>query len=218
MLAAGGAGVSERQIHEGRQARERRSREQIVEAIVAAATEIFSTRENATVRAIAARAGVQPSIIFRYFGSKKALLGEVVARGARRDAEIVAKYLGGPPPALLAATLDENTAYRAALLRGVLTGLEVADVPGGVASVEFAARALASGAYSPLRPGERFDPRLVAAFLAAAMAGWQATGRFFTAAAGLGNADEAEVDAAVAYVLDQIYALADPDLRMDDDK
>ncbi len=193
----------------------RRSREQLVEAIVAAATEVFAAGENPTVRSIAARAGVQPSVIFRYFGSKQALLGEVVARGSRRDADLIADLLGGPPERLVAAALG-NSPYRAALLRAVLAGLTPEEVPGGLVSLELTAYGLMQGKYTPARPDERFDPRLVTAFLAAALLGWQTTGSFFTTAVGLGEVDQAEVLGAVSYLMDQIYGLADPQRRMDE--
>jgi len=195
----------------------RRSGEELVAAIVAAATEVFAAGgKNATMRAIAARADVQPSVIYRYFPSKRALLGEVVAQGSRRDVELISDLLGGPPPQLVAATLG-NTAYRTALLHGVLAGLQLTDIPGGLPSIELTARGLMSGKYTPARPDERFDPRLVTAFLAAALVGWQATGSFFAAAAGLGRVDAEDVQAAVAYLLDQVYGLAEPGRRMEDD-
>jgi AcrR family transcriptional regulator len=207
--------LAKRETGRRRGAAPRRSREQLVEDIVQAATEGFATGgKDATARAIAARARVQPSVIFRYFGSMQALLGEVVARGARRDAEIVSRYLGGPPPDLLAAMLGGNLAFRAALLRGVQSGLRANDVPGGVASVELVVSGLMRGSYTPIRPGERFDPRVVAAFLAAATVGWQATGDFFVDAADLGGVDRGQVEAAVGWLFDQIYALADPAQRL----
>lgn len=208
--------MGDQQASSRQKAAPRRSREELVTAIIAAATEVFAGGENPTVRTIAARAGVQPSVIYRYFPSKRALLGEVVARGSRRDAEIIAEHLGGPPPRLLAATLGENTAFRAALLRGVLAGLEPAEVPGGVASVELTARGLMRRRVAPVRPDKRYDPRLVAAVLAAALVGWQVTGSFFTAVVGLDEVDPQEVQAAVAYLLTHLYELAEPDLRMDD--
>lgn len=193
----------------------RRSRDQLEAAIVDAATEGFAAGgRSATIRSIAARAGVQPSVIFRYFGSKKALLGEVVARGARRDAEIVAEYLGGPPGALLAATLGSNKAFRAALLRGLLEGLQLGDVPGGIASVDLIEGVLDTTRV-PVPEGERFDPRLVTAFLAAAVVGWQHSGAFFSSAAGLDEVGEERVLEAVADLMNQIYGLAEPGLRMD---
>lgn len=50
-------------------------------SIAQAARELFSTRDYAetTVRTIAARAGVDPSLVIRYFGSKEDLFLETVA-------------------------------------------------------------------------------------------------------------------------------------------
>ncbi|MEU7182611.1 TetR/AcrR family transcriptional regulator [Streptomyces celluloflavus] len=55
--------------------------------LLKAASDLFAERgyERATVRDIAARAGVNQALLFRYFGSKKALLGEVMARGGQEQ-------------------------------------------------------------------------------------------------------------------------------------
>ncbi|MFE1173959.1 TetR/AcrR family transcriptional regulator [Streptomyces sp. NPDC058773] len=52
-----------------------------------AASELFAERgyERATVRDIASRAGANQALLFRYFGSKKALFGEVMARGGHEQ-------------------------------------------------------------------------------------------------------------------------------------
>ncbi|MCE4945688.1 MULTISPECIES: TetR/AcrR family transcriptional regulator [Streptomyces] len=52
-----------------------------------AASHLFAERgyERATVRDIASRAGVNQALLFRYFGSKKALFGEVMARGGQEQ-------------------------------------------------------------------------------------------------------------------------------------
>ncbi|ARF59068.1 TetR/AcrR family transcriptional regulator [Streptomyces gilvosporeus] len=52
-----------------------------------AASQLFAERgyERATVRDIAARAGANQALLFRYFGSKKALFGEVMARGGQEQ-------------------------------------------------------------------------------------------------------------------------------------
>ncbi|MFF2900023.1 TetR/AcrR family transcriptional regulator [Streptomyces sp. NPDC057966] len=51
--------------------------------LLEAARDLFAERgyEGATVRVIAARAGVNQALLFRYFGSKRGLLTEVVALG-----------------------------------------------------------------------------------------------------------------------------------------
>ena len=199
--------MSRKQSGPGGPAASRRTREQLVEAIVAAATELLAAADQGsdTVRAVAAGAEVQPSIIYRYFADEQALLGEVVARGARRDAEILSEPGVAAPPQVLAATL-ENAAYRAALLRAVLAGLRPADVPGGLPALALSMSALAVGAHRPARPGERYDPRLVAAVLAAALVGWQASSRFFSRR-GPRRDHPKEVEAAVAFLLDQVATL-----------
>ncbi|MER6070021.1 TetR family transcriptional regulator [Streptomyces sp. NPDC001817] len=55
--------------------------------ILHAAGAVFAERgyEAATVREIAGRAGVNQALIFRYFGSKKALLTEVMAQGGKEQ-------------------------------------------------------------------------------------------------------------------------------------
>ncbi|MFI9227491.1 TetR family transcriptional regulator [Streptomyces rimosus] len=64
--------------------------------LLEAAEALFAERgyERATVRDIAERAGVNQALLFRYFGSKKALFGEVVARGGQEQ-------LHSTPPAEL---------------------------------------------------------------------------------------------------------------------
>ncbi|MFI0785803.1 TetR family transcriptional regulator [Streptomyces lydicus] len=67
--------------HHRRSARDTRLR------LLDAASELFAERgyERTTVRDIAARAGANQALLFRYFGSKKALFGEVMARGGQEQ-------------------------------------------------------------------------------------------------------------------------------------
>lgn len=57
------------------------------QALLDAAAALFTERgyDRTTVRAIAARAGVNQALLFRYFGSKRALFGEVVERDGHRQ-------------------------------------------------------------------------------------------------------------------------------------
>ncbi|MEU5694395.1 TetR family transcriptional regulator [Actinosynnema sp. NPDC020468] len=57
--------------------------------ILDAAAVLFAERgfDRTTVRDIAARAGANQALLFRYFGSKEALFEEVVARGGREQLE-----------------------------------------------------------------------------------------------------------------------------------
>ncbi|WP_023591365.1 TetR/AcrR family transcriptional regulator [Streptomyces thermolilacinus] len=71
------------------------------ERLLAAASELFAERgyERATVRDIAARAGVNQALLFRHFGSKRALFGEAVSRGGLEQLRTT------PPEQLLEAIL-----------------------------------------------------------------------------------------------------------------
>ncbi|MFF3915919.1 TetR/AcrR family transcriptional regulator [Streptomyces sp. NPDC001852] len=77
----GGGPASEESPHRRRDAQVTRTR------ILHAAGAVFAERgyEAATVREIAGRAGVNQALIFRYFGSKKALLTEVMAQGGKEQ-------------------------------------------------------------------------------------------------------------------------------------
>lgn len=69
--------------------------------ILAAAADEFGELgyDGATMRGIAARAGVDPSLLHHYFGTKADLLGEVVDAPMRPDLE-VPRLLDGPRDAL----------------------------------------------------------------------------------------------------------------------
>lgn len=71
------------------------------ERILEAAVEEFAQRgyDGATVRAIAARAGVDPSLVHHYFGTKSDLFGAVVDTPVRPDLA-VKKLLQGPRDSL----------------------------------------------------------------------------------------------------------------------
>ncbi|MEV4433051.1 TetR family transcriptional regulator [Streptomyces sp. NPDC049555] len=81
----------------------RRDAEATRRCLVEAAAELFAERgyDRTTVRAIADRAGVNQALLFRYFGSKTALFGEVVARDGRR------KLRESPPEQLLEGALRD---------------------------------------------------------------------------------------------------------------
>ncbi|GAA2335897.1 TetR/AcrR family transcriptional regulator [Streptomyces cuspidosporus] len=98
--------------------------------LLEAASALFAERgyERATVRDIADRAGVNQALLFRYFGSKRALFGEVVAHDGEEQLRHTA------PDELLEAALRGLLGHRgkergnralATLLRSVGSGDEI---------------------------------------------------------------------------------------------
>jgi AcrR family transcriptional regulator len=107
-------------VTEGQQVR-RRNAAATKSALLDAAAELFAERgyDRTTVREIAARAGVNQALLFRYFGTKDALFATVVAvRGRERLVE-------SPPEQLLARTLrgmlgSERSVFRDQALQALL--------------------------------------------------------------------------------------------------
>ncbi|WP_244303913.1 TetR/AcrR family transcriptional regulator [Streptomyces lydicus] len=79
--------MGETSQHDTVRAHHRRSARDTRLRLLDAASELFAERgyERTTVRDIAARAGANQALLFRYFGSKKALFGEVMARGGQEQ-------------------------------------------------------------------------------------------------------------------------------------
>ncbi|MFF8830911.1 TetR/AcrR family transcriptional regulator [Streptomyces sp. NPDC015131] len=125
------------------------------ERLLLAASGLFAERgyDRATVRDIAARAGVNQALLFRHFGSKQALFGEVVSRDGReqlrstppeRLAETVLMSMLAPPP----VRGSSEGAHRSleTLLRSVGAGDEVSAAVAGLGDDYSRALAGLSGA------------------------------------------------------------------------
>ncbi len=192
-----------------RRRRPRRSREEVSEALIDAAAELLAERSSGhvTVRDIAARADVNPTFVYRYFGAKRDLMrvameraqGHVVA-GVDAMPDVVS---GGP--AVFHAALQERelmAAYARAALDGVLDDMPV----GPMAMDRLLERFLAE--HEAGRGPGRHDPRIVVTCLASATLGYALLGRFLRRGAGLdGEGDEA-VEAAVVAVLQDVARMA----------
>ncbi|CDR17001.1 TetR/AcrR family transcriptional regulator [Streptomyces iranensis] len=113
-------------VSEGQRRDARNTRRRLLEAAAA----LFAERgyERATVRDIADRAGVNQALLFRYFGSKRALFGEVIAHNGEEQLRTT------PPHELLEAALrgllghggrEPGSRALATLLRSVDSGDEI---------------------------------------------------------------------------------------------
>lgn len=168
-----------------------RGRASAEEKLVTAAAELIAEvgPRAATVRAVAARAGVNHGLVHHYFGSKEALLRAAMTRLVHEHARFAMEQSSGrPTPAPLALLQDQ--AYLRAVVRCVLDGeleLAVTELEEGVSVPR---RALE---HAVQRSGTAPDVR-VKALVGTGMAlemGWAALEPFIAAVTGT-SADELE--------------------------
>lgn len=159
--------------------RPRRSREEVGEALIAAAAALFAERESGhvTVRDIAARADVNPTFVHRYFGSKKNLMDVAIQRAQERIATRIDEMTDVIDGAagVVHATLQEKELV-ATLARGILDGVVDGRRTGDPATRRLLERFEAEAAKRGVNPAH--DARVVAVALAAATAGYALFGRY----------------------------------------
>ncbi|MBI5231302.1 MAG: helix-turn-helix transcriptional regulator [Coriobacteriales bacterium] len=187
-------------------------RDEIISAVLDAATELFSTRPPSavSVRDIAKLAGVQHSVVHRYFGTKEDLLRTVIMRGSEKQAAQIATLGKVPPAVMFEGTLAQGAIYRTILLASI-DGRDPAEL---MEPLNAATTALDYVLGQPDHPhagteGPTFDPRILVAFVMAATFGWQGAERTLLHATGLRDADPAEVRSEVARILYCLLQLTD---------
>jgi AcrR family transcriptional regulator len=165
-----------------------RGREQVRAALIQAASNLFAERGPASVsvRDVAAHAGVNHGLVHQYFGSKQALLGEVLeflAEGISFRAEEV------DVTDLLDATAD-NPFWRV-LARTILDGEDLSKLQKSFPTVgrivDFFTNLRAQGRLAD------FDPKILSAVVVALGLGWLLFEPFVIPAAGLGGRSAAKV-------------------------
>lgn len=192
--------------------RDRRSREDVSEALVDAAAALASERGSGhvTVRDIATRAGVNATFVHRYYGSKQNLMRAAVQRAQERLAmriEAVPDVVEGAA-AIVHATLLERELI-ATLTRAALDGV-FADIPAGNPAMaqlveRFEREAAGRGS------GGRHDPRVVVACLSAATVGYALLGDYIRHGTGLDSLTDDEVEVMLVEVLRDVARLAFPE-------
>ncbi len=155
------------------------------EAILAAAGQLFAERSPSQVslREIARTAGVNYGLIHHYFGTKDAIIAELLRRSSRYGAE---RMSGSDTVGdALERLVDQQTASRhAQMLAWIL--LEERDMESLVSPSPAIARI--ASLLSQGEPGP--DERLAAAVLAGTAIGWRIYSPFLRVAAGLDDADD----------------------------
>jgi AcrR family transcriptional regulator len=189
--------------------RARRSRADVSQALIDAAATLFAERGSGhvTVRDIAARAGVNPTFVHRYFGSKQHLMRAAMIRAQERLAariEEVPDVVEGAA-AIVHATLQERqliTTLTRATLDGVFAGIPTGDPAMARLLERFRLEAASRG-------GEgRHDPRIVVACLSAATVGYALLGDHIRHGTDLDGLPDEEVEALMVEVLRDVARLA----------
>ena len=186
--------------------RPRRSREEVSQDLVRAAAALFAERPSGrvTVREIAARAGVNPTLVHRYFGTKANLMRAAMARSQsaiagsvddvhdlRRDIDVVFRALFG------------EKEFIAALARASLDGV-LPDFPAGYPTMAgLLERIRAERGDEPV--AGRHDPRVIVASLTL---GYAIFGQFVRRGTGLDDLSDEEVETALIEVLRDVAGMA----------
>ena len=189
--------------------RPRLSREEASRALVDAAATLFAERPSGrvTVREIAARAGVNPTYVHRYFGGKQALMRAAMEKSQRAIAANITGMadLRQDLGILFDAIVGEKE-FVAVLARASLDGV-LPDFPAGYPTMSGLLQRieaeLAAGASSG-----RYDPRVVVACLGSLTLGYALFGQFIRRGTRLEGQSEEELRVSIVAVLREIIGLA----------
>jgi AcrR family transcriptional regulator len=189
--------------------RDRRSREDVSDALIEAAAALASERGSGhvTVRDIALRAGVNATFVHRYYGSKHNLMRAAIKRAQERLAMRIEEVpdIAEGAAAIVHATLQEReliaTLTRAAL-DGVFDDIPAANPAMALLVERFMEEAARHGG------GGRHDPRVVVACLSATAVGYALLGDYIRHGTGLDSHSGDEVEAMLVEVLRDVARLA----------
>jgi AcrR family transcriptional regulator len=158
-----------------------------------------------TVREIAARAGVNPALVHRYYGTKEQLTRAALAEAQRHVVAAIAEMprVQDGAASVFHASLQERAlvaAFARATLDGVLGDLPVENPAMRRLVERFEAELAERGARG------RHDPRVVVACLSSLVMGYALFGELVRGGTGLGGEPQEEVEAAIVEVLRDIAA------------
>ena len=183
----------------------------IEDALVDAATELFSARppSTASIREIARQAGVPHSTIHRYFGSKQELLRDAIRRGGDETAGALRGMAELSPDARLTQALAQAPMLSMLVLASIEGSDPVefmADPLGALSLTADYSRGLSARA-EPAE-GPTYDARILVAVMMAAVMTWQAAEGTILRAADLAAEDPESVHRQVAELLSNLLSLA----------
>lgn len=176
-----------------------RGRDAVVEAICKAGAALFAERGPGAVssREIAARAGVNYGLIHRHFGSREALVSEIMTRLSTDLGR--AMEAGRQSGRSVFATFAEQPDYARALARAALDGFDMATLQETHPILDRLVPLVSDGAPIGEAP---LEDRAAVAVASAAVLGWAVFGSFLAPALRIEGAEgERAVEAALPATL-----------------
>jgi AcrR family transcriptional regulator len=168
-------------------------------AILVAAAELFQERSPSSVslREIARRAGVNYGLIHHYYGTKEAILAELLRRGSATGAERMRDSASIDDALAALTTPGERSTHARMLAWALLDGVDptslVAVSPTITRLTELIGDA-ESGVEGGVDDTSAPDPRVVAAATVSAILGWNFFRPFVAAIAGMDDTPELSAD------------------------
>lgn len=164
-----------------------RGREEVVDAILVAAADLFAERgpTATSIRDVAARAGVNHGLVYRHFGTKDQLVGAVLTWLGSHFTALIAS---SPEPSVAQGAIDRHLRV---IARVSLDGFPVGELQSTFPNVALILDPLLR------RHGDDRETRLAAAHSLAVYVSWCLFGDFLRAATGLKDVPEADVQASI---------------------
>jgi AcrR family transcriptional regulator len=171
-------------------------------AILVAAAELFQQRSPSAVslREIARRAGVNYGLIHHYYGTKDAILAELLRRGSINGAERMRDSTSIDAALASLTTPGERSTHARMLAWALLDGVD----PAKLVAVSPTITRLTELIAAAESDGEGPDPRVLAATTVSAILGWNFFRPFVAAIAGMD--DTPELSARVLALLREMVA------------
>lgn len=165
-------------------------------AILVAAAELFQQRSPSAVslREIAKRAGVNYGLIHHYYGTKDAILAELLRRGSVNGAERMRDSASIDDALAALTTPGERSTHARMLAWALLDGVDPAKLVAVSPTITKLTELIAAAEAAQGSAADGPDPRVLAATTVSAILGWNFFRPFVAAIAGMDDTPELSAD------------------------
>jgi AcrR family transcriptional regulator len=186
-------------------------REEVVEATIRAASELFANRQpsQVSVREIAAKAGVSHALVHRYMGSKEDIFSATLEFDRQEAAEYWKTSHGfGRTPQTFSDDLPPGR-FLKTVMRAALDGTDLSQHEVTFPHVGAMSAYVAENPIGPPADERGFDPRLLLSAVIALAGGMAIAEDFFLAQTGLQEADRDELRLELNRLIGHMMSLAE---------